>query len=454
MLSPTTKRRAAQWGLSLRERKRRLKRRLSPSLTRRKTLKAVALASILPDIDLDDLVDVEFGDPSLEDIESVVLVADESDLPDPSGGELHLESKTTYLFVDHVLSNHTLVQDELTFLAALAPASGGFHHLGEDTALKARDVHSVVQNVALSAPGGQVFDLESERDGAARNKDHYWTHVTIQDFLDLGTNQKIGRIKGYRVPTFKNCNLEDFAEGLDILGSSEKVFFGTCPFRNVKSVDATILNFRDGHTEIVDLANNYVKKIRQDTEVINVQSSYNIKDIFQYRGTTHDGSVSKGNILNGSVGVDQVGTKVSDSFPIGDSAVVGEIGLDSSGTVSGSGSGVTEVGLATTLESGAARTSQPEDGHLQYDAKADGTLRAVLRIGVSGDNTTFTVGIALNGSELSRSVADAATKDSNSTEAVTTQTRIELETGDTLSATIENTGGSTDLIVDSLSLSL
>jgi len=242
--------------------------------------------------------------------------------------------------------------------------------------------------------------------------------------------------------------------GLTFTGTSDKIFFSECPFRGVDAAGVTVLDFAAGcSTGIVDITDCYVKSVQSDTVVVAVDPSATISEIFQYRGTTHDASVTKSNILTGAVGVAEVGTKTLGCFPLKDSTVGGELGFNSGGVVTGSGAGAVRVGSAnvTTTPINLERLSESAEGQLQYDATFDESVNVAAYVGTSGSNTSFELSIAKNGSKVNGSSVGFLSTGSDAT-TIATGAKVNLTTGDTVSVLLENVGGTTDLSVESYSL--
>jgi hypothetical protein len=205
----------------------------------------------------------------------------------------------------------------------------GFIHTGTQTAITGTDGGFFARELYFHAPGGTMFDLTADQ-----STEMLVESCAFSDAAGLGQIASLGTFDGYRVPTFKGVNFEDFAAGLTFTGTPEKVFIEGCPLRTVTASGVTIFTFDSSlTTDIIDMPNNYVKEVQSDTVVIDVDPSATINRIFQYRGNTHDATVTEANILTGQAGVDAVGFRVSDSFPLPNTKAFIDYTLDSSTTV-------------------------------------------------------------------------------------------------------------------------
>jgi hypothetical protein len=250
----------------------------------------------------------------LAGLPGVQVVRSADDLPDANGGVRQLEAGTTYLFADFVTDPATL---------ELAPSPGspligwhggqsGYIHTGGGTVIQGTDAPVFMRNASFSGPGATMFDLT-----ATTGVEVLVESCSFADPANLGNLASLGTIDGYRVPSFKGCNFEDFNAGLTFTGTSDKIFLSECPLRTVTASGVTILEFdADFETEVVDITDCYVKDVQSDTEVIRVDPGATITEIFQYRGVTHEETVSAANILTGAASVAGRDYRVTDSFPL------------------------------------------------------------------------------------------------------------------------------------------
>jgi hypothetical protein len=193
------------------------------------------------------------------------------------------------------------------------------------------------------------------------------------------------------VPTWKSCNFERFDDGLTFTGDMDKVFVESSPMRTVTDTGARIFEFDAGlNVDIVDMANNYVKDVQPDTEVIYVDPGATIGSVFQYRGVTHDPTTTQENILAGAAAVDAVDFRVSDSFPLTNSKAFGDYTLvdPATTTITTQATDKTDADAYVTVNGGTsagvlARFESNADNELTYTGKRDrvGELTAVLSAG-------------------------------------------------------------------------
>jgi hypothetical protein len=273
----------------------------------------------------------------------------------------------------------------------------------------------------------------------------------------------LGTIDGFRVPTWKGCNFERFADGLTLTGTMDKVFIESSPMRTVTGSGARILSFDSAlEVGIVDMANNYVKDVQTDTEVIYVDPGATIDSIFQYRGVTHDPTVTQDNILTGAASVDGVDYRVSDSFPLANSKAFADFTLvdPTPTTIATQATNKTDAAAyepvdGTTSPGTLARFESNTDNELTYVGKRDrvGELTAVLSAG-TGTSDVVAAAWFVNGSLVEGTATRVQMSQQGGGIAktiVTTGINGALETGDTFEVRIANLGSTTDIDVGELS---
>ena len=376
------------------------------------------------------------------------VVNDSSDLPAATNGTHTLENKV-YWFDGFVTSPYGLDISNSPTLLGRHGANDGFIHTGQATAITGTNGGFYARNAYFHAPGGTLFDLTADQ-----TTEMLVESCAFSDAAGIGQIASLGTITGYRVPTFKGVNIEDFAGGLTFDGEPDKILISNTPLRTVTATGVQILQFAPTlNVDIVQLKGNYVKEVQSDTEVVYVDPSATITDVFQYVNNTHDSSVSESNILTGAAAVRAIGYRVNESYPLPDSGVAGELDLNTLTTVTGSGASPTQITGPTTL-SNPERVSMPADGVLQYDGQK--TVKEVVNANVivSGANTEFSVWMAKNGSIISRTETLGFLPNASNPVGVVAVATLSLETGDELSLYLENTGGSADLDVEKLALTV
>ena len=102
----------------------------------------------------------------------------------------------------------------------------------------------------------------------------------------------------------------------------------------------------------------------------------------------------------------------------------------------------------------AERTSKPTEGVIRYGGKPDQKLTVHTNMSVSGANTEFAVYLGKNGSVIPRSRSLGFLANSSSPAGAVSLAEIELTSGDTVSAYLENTGGTKDLTAETMGLTM
>jgi len=371
------------------------------------------------------------------------------DLPDPSGGTHTLEDNTAYVFNGFVTSQYGIELGNSTPLIGRHGSLDGFIHTGGATAITGTDAGFFARDLYVHSPGGTLFDLT-----ANVSVEMLVESCSFSDAAGIAEIADLGVIDGYRVPSFKDCNFEDFASGLVFDGSPDKIFFSGCPFRGVSQPGVTILTFVGSlDVDIVDMPDNYVKGVQSDTEVVRVETGGTPNDIFQYRGNTHDSTVTVDNILTGEASVAAVGYGVLDCYPLPDSGVSGEVDQTATGTITGSGAAPTQVTVPTTLNN-PERTISPSNGVIQYIGKTQLKVTAHAVVSLSGANSEMAIWIGYNGSIIPRSRVEFFSSNASTPVTGVSVSQIRLDTNDTVSVFVENVGGNSDLDLETLALSI
>jgi hypothetical protein len=390
-------------------------------------------------------------------VDSVKIVSGPSDLPDASGGVRTLEDNTAYYFTGFVMDTAELRLGDPSPLLAPHGAVGGYIHTDGGTALKSDGEPFFARNVFVSAPGGTVFDLTADN-----TTEMLVESCAFSDAAGFGNLASLGTIDGYRVPSFKGCNFEDFDDGLTFDGDPDKIFISESPFRGVTASNVDIFHIvATCDVDIVDCTDSYVKGVQADTSVWRLETIPN--EILQYRGTTHDTSVTKSNVITGSAatnGRDTVGVRVTQAFPLEDSSVAGDLELDSAVAIPSAGSttqivaGNTQGGSISTTLAQDKKVSKPTDGKIQYDARDDRTARVFLLLSLSASNTTVSAFIGKNDNHIERSQSLVETSGSGSFVTVPLTVNVPLTAGDTVSAYVRDDDGTADIEIEAMSMTL
>lgn len=383
-------------------------------------------------------------------------VFDASDLPTPTGGTHTLDDNTAYVFNGFVTSQYGLELGSATPLLGRHASLDGFIHTGANTALTGTNAGFFARNLYVHAPGGTLLDLTGDT-----ATEMLVESCSFSDAAGLGQLASLGTIDGYRVPTFKGCNFEDFDAGLTFTGTCDKVFIANSPFRTVTTSGVRILHFdADFSTEIVDMTNNYVKDVQSDTEVINVDAAATIDVVFQYRGTTHDPTVTEANILAGAADIDAVGFRVSDSYPLQNSKSFIDYTLDAEATTTISTQATDKTDASAyvrvagnTTERGSSRFTH-SDNLATYVGKRDrvGSLTAALSLG-TGTDDVVAVAWFVNGSLVPGTATRVQMNQQGGGIAKTiTASGVDgdMETNDAFDVRVANLGSTTNITVGEL----
>lgn len=371
------------------------------------------------------------------DTENVNHIETANDLPEPQSGTITLKNEVYFFHGFVTLTSNLDISNSPVFVGnhggqdGIIYTGGGDCLIGTDGAFFARDL-------TFDVPGGTVFNISGDT-----TTEILAESCNFGDPAGLGNLASLGTIDGFRVPSFKGCNFEDFDSGLTFTGTSDKLFISECPLRGVTASNVDIITLdANCDTDIVDFTDSYVKGVQSDTNVINVDASATIADVFQYRGVTHDQTVTKSNILTGAASVENVGYRVDGSYPLENSAVIGELSLDSSTeTTISTQDTYTGVSGATSLGNETERASQSSNGVLQYDGKKDVKVHITASCTVEGaSNETYAIAIAKNGTvEPSSEVQIEGT--GNTPKFAGPSSIEDLTTGDTISLQVKNIDG-------------
>ena len=399
----------------------------------------------------------EFGD-------SVVIVSEESDLPSPdSNDNINLEEGHLYFFENMISSTASLMLGANTPIIGLHAGKSGFIHTGEDVALKSVGNVCFLRDISFSAPGGTIFDL----DGENNIPEFLVESCSFNDFAGLGDIASLGTIKNYRVPTFKGCNFENFASGLQFEGQADKIFFDASVFRDVSETTTdpvTIINFDENFDiDIADITDCYVKGVQADTVFWNIETGGKPNQITILKGTTFDDSITKENILTGEADPTSVRVKTDSNYPLANSSPFGSLvdSPDVDHTVVGSGTDDTLIEMTASQElMNDSKISNPSNGVLQYDDVYD--VRASINITLQVTTTTDSFVVKLyrsqEGSEEWNEVPAFSlygSKRANETAAtVTGSSTCEVNEDCQFALYIQNLDDDTDLNISNFNLSI
>lgn len=398
-----------------------------------------------------------------DDTDRTITLGDEGSLE----GELHVRDVDD--LPDTNANGKHPVGDQLTVFHGTITHSNGLERVGDyplvghagdavllytgaGTQLTSDGYSSIVDGISFLAPSGTVLDETGTIDD-----EHLWLDCAIGlkpatlPGLSNPVVGNIGTVDGFRVPSYKGVNIEAIGAGFTFTGSPDKVFFEGCPMRNVTEAAVTFVELAsDFSCSIVDVQGGFLKDVQSDTKVFDVDAGATISEIFQYKGQTHDATVTKSNILTGAAGVGVAGYRVSDSHPLPDSVVVGELDLGSEGqtvTIPAQDT-YTTVAPTSSLGDEAERVTETSDGVLEYTGAKSTKVMVVATLTVEApSNETFAVGISKNGASPS---SDSARGEGagNAPVPVTAAGIETLDPGDTLEIQIKNIDSASDLTLD------
>jgi hypothetical protein len=383
-------------------------------------------------------------------LNGVQWVNDVTDLPEPESGVRKLDGSARAYFFTRFISDDATLDPNGVPLVGIHGSAGGYIHTGGGTAFQASDAGFYADNFYGHAPGGTLFDLSAD------NSTRFY--VTDTAFFDpdnlFGDIADLGTIDGYKVVSFKSVNFEHFNSGITVTGNPDKVFFQTCPLRNVGTGVTCIHGDADLDVQIFKVDGCYVKNVQSDTKVLDIDSNATVNEYVKYQNVDHDNTVTKSNILSGQARRNEPGAFVSNSLPIADSQVAGELVEDgTTPTVTGSGSGEVTITDGTYTLNLGERISNPSPGVIKYNAFFDGNIEIDATVSVSESNTTYTIAVKLNGSTLDRSKVESTISGANEPDTTDVTTIIPSVTaGDEFSVALENTGGTTDLTLEAFNL--
>lgn len=372
-----------------------------------------------------------------------VPVFSAADLPDPSNGTHTLRGGHVYHFYGFVASNYGLDLSNGPVIRGRHASVDGFIHTGGNTALVSDGGGYFQAKLYLHAPGGTLYDLAGDQ-----STEMLVTDSAFSDAAGIGQLASLGTVDGYRVPTWKNCNFEDFAGGLTFDGAPNKIFITASPFRTVTAPGVDIITLAGtSDVAIVDFVDNYVKDVQSDTVMWRVEAGGEPSEVFQYRGTVHDTSFTSENAI---VGPNADPTLepfwVADSHPVRDSSVVGELYLTGDTTVSIASAGTWyEVNGTTATGNESERTRQANNGTIEYIGAKDVNVQVSITSSFTGANgDTYELAVAKNGTVEPASTMEIEAQGQNAPVTLGTAAIEDLEPGDTVSMQVRNLDGAND----------
>lgn len=382
-------------------------------------------------------------DITTDAINTVERIRTSDQLPSPSGGTHTLEDMTAYYFDGFVTSDAALELGDQSPLVATHGGLGGFIYTGgSGAAIRGTDVPFFARDATFGAPNATMFDLSADA-----TTEMLVESCSFSDAAGLGRINSLGTIDGYRVPTFKGCNFEEFDGSLTFDGSPEKIFIADSPFRDVDDSNVTCLTLAGSSScQIVVFVGNYVKDVQSDTQVWNIESGGEPSEVFQYLDNTHDTSVTKSNVITGpNASKDVEPFIVTGSYPLANTSIIGEMHNDGSSAVTIGTQDTYTLIDATATQGTAKRFEKAVDGRMKYTGVKDLISESTLNLSFYGANgDIYTFGIAKNGTVEAQHSSTVEARGANANVTITVNAVLELAENDELSIQVKNESGTND----------
>lgn len=388
----------------------------------------------------------------LSGLPGVQVVRSADDLPDPSGGFHQLTDETVYLFTDEIESSSGLQ------LASTSPVLGWhrekswFVFTGTGTAIKGSD-DVILSELGIAAPGETVFDIGGTTSSELLLQDLY---IGVDDHLTVSGNiDDLGTIGTFRGPEMRVAGIRDFDSGFTFDGTYGRIYLET-KVRDVTASNVTCFEFTSDVTmDSADIANCDFSSVQSDTVLFDVDASATINEIFNYRGNTHDNSVTKANILTGGADPQSEPYWVSDSHPLRGSTVVGELSLDSETetTISTQNAWVQVTGNTSQGNEAERTEAGSNSGQVKYIGSRDSNVQVVISVsfyGSNGDVCEFAIG--KNGTVEPASKMSAEAKGQNANIGLSVSGVEDLTKNDTVSLLVRNTSGTNNVTVSAYTI--
>lgn len=384
----------------------------------------------------------------------VQIVRSADDLPDPSGGFHTLADGTSYLFTTEVESTNGLELTGRSPLLGWHREQSWFVRTDGGTAIKG-DGDVLMNQMSVSAPGGTVFDVDATASEELIMNDVY---VGVDDHLDAsGTNiADLGTVGTFRGPEIRVAGMRDFDAGLTFDGAYNRMYLES-KVRDVTASGVTVFTFASSFSSSsVDIINCDFASLQSDTVVFDIDAGATISEIFNYRGNTHDNSVTKSNVLTGDADPQTEPYWVSDSHPLRESGVVGELSLDSeTETTISTQNEWTDIAGATSEGNETERMEQSANGVLKYIGSRDSNVHLTASVSFYGSNgDVYEFAIDKNDTVEPATAVRAEGKGQNANLVVSTSGIEDLVTNETVKLACRNTSGTNNLTVSAYTFNL
>lgn len=195
-----------------------------------------------------------------------VVVRSVEDLPTVTNGEHVLAENTYYEFNGNVVINSPLRISSGTALGGAHLSQDVIVYTGTAAAIKSTNVGFEIKYCTVIAPNGSLLDLTGGI-----------TDEFVAEWVGLYNCLSIGTVTGFRVPTFKNCAAENFADGITFTGTSNKIFVDASPFRNAGENAVAIYFDENCVTRAIDIGGNYFKEFQSGAVAISIHENATIE---------------------------------------------------------------------------------------------------------------------------------------------------------------------------------
>jgi hypothetical protein len=400
---------------------------------------------------------------SLRDIDADSLngterIQNAADLPPAEAtGRHELVDGTAYWFDGIVTSDAPIALGDTTpLLGNHAGVSGFVYTGGAGAALRSTGVSLYMRNMIISAPGAAAFDVSG-----TTTDEMLVESCTVAD-VGAGPLASLGTIDGFRVPSFSLSNFEDYESGLTFTGDADKIFVGDSPFRDPVGGGTAAITLGAGlSVDIVDIAGSYGKGFGATDEFVRTDAGGEPAEVLQLRGTTFDDSVTKANILTGALDETSVGVSVDSSWPLSDTrpgasysnTTTSEVTI----TAQDPGDGSEAVKIDTPTEAFPPvtdRFTHTSPNRATYNGRRDFKANVNATVSVSGSNTTVALYLAKNDTLLDRSKVAISTASAGQPRVVSLTSRAEFEPDEYIELWLANEGGTGDITISTLDLTV
>lgn len=374
--------------------------------------------------------------------QNTVIVESSSDLPTPSGGIIQLEDNTYYEISGTFVTANSLKFGTNSFVAGKHWAADILYYTGTGAALIADNKAFNLKFLTVVAPNGSALDLTGSI-----------TTEFLASLCAFFNCASLGTVSGYRVPTFKSIAFDTYATGLTLTGTSEKVLFDGCPFRNNTGSGASVIFDSAFTTAILDMTGNYFKEAPPGGKGFEVVSGATFSNTAIVRGNAWDG------VDNPVVGVSQatVGWDFRANSGVSDSQVLGflyKTGASVATTLTLNT--WTKAAMTTTLSTASQRIDMPTDNRLRYLGVKDVAVSVNMSFSITAaaNNQTFNVGFYVNGVLDPESLMAVILTGPSRSDAVAISAIEILSTNDYVELYLQNTTGSNNATIDSFQFTI